>query len=307
MIENNLNKDNYNSYLDVEKFNNIYRDNESELNYNKLNYDELNNIIEILKEKNLRQEGFLLNITHDLRAHLSIILSIMQFIDYGNANVADKKTREYLTMVKRNSLKMLKLINNLIDTTRLENDYYELNKTNIDIVSMIEGTINCIDKYAVQKNIQLIFDTNEEECIMAADPQVIDRIIMNLVSNAIKFSPRDKCIYINLIINSEEIKILIKDEGPGISNEDKNKIFNRFYQVTKRKDNEQSGSGIGLDLVNYLTKSHGGSIDLSSEDGNGALFIVTLPINSINEDEIIIPCQSSKIEMLEIEFSDIYL
>lgn len=307
MIENNLNKDNYNSYLDVEKFNNIYRDNESELNYNKLNYDELNNIIEILKEKNLRQEGFLLNITHDLRAHLSIILSIMQFIDYGSANVADKKTREYLTMVKRNSLKMLKLINNLIDTTRLENDYYELNKTNIDIVSMIEGTINCIDKYAVQKNIQLIFDTNEEECIMAADPQVIDRIIMNLVSNAIKFSPRDKCIYINLIINSEEVKILIKDEGPGISNEDKNKIFNRFYQVTKRKDNEQSGSGIGLDLVNYLTKSHGGSIDLSSEDGNGALFIVTLPINSIKEDEIIIPCQSSKIEMLEIEFSDIYL
>lgn len=307
MIENNLNKDNYNSYLDVEKFNNIYRDNEKELNYNKLNYDELNNIIEILKEKNVRQEGFLLNITHDLRAHLSIILSIMQFIDYGSANVADKKTREYLTMVKRNSLKMLKLINNLIDTTRLENDYYELNKTNIDIVSMIEGTINCIDKYAVQKNIQLVFDTNEEECIMAADPQVIDRIIMNLVSNAIKFSPRDKCIYINLIINSKEIKILIKDEGPGISNEDKNKIFNRFYQVTKRKDNEQSGSGIGLDLVNYLTKSHGGSIDLSSEAGNGALFMVTLPINYINEEEIIIPCQSSKIEMLEIEFSDIYL
>ena len=302
MIEEIFNKDNYSDYLNMGKCSNDYK-----YNQKTFSYSELNNTIETLKEKNLSQEEFLLNITHDLRAHLSIILSVMQCIDCGNAKVADEKAREYLKMIKRNSLKMLKLINNLIDTTKFQNNYYELNKTNIDIVSMIEGTINCIDKYAIQKNIHLIFDTNKEDCIMAVDPQVIDRIIMNLISNAIKFSCKDKNIYINLLINSEEVKISVKDEGPGISEDDKEKIFNRFYQVTKRKDSEQAGSGIGLDLVNYLTKAHGGSVILNSECGVGSEFIVTLPITKTNEKEIISQSQSSKIEMLEIEFSDIYL
>ncbi|WP_253198021.1 sensor histidine kinase [Clostridium gasigenes] len=302
MIEEIFNKDNYSDYLNMGKCSNDHR-----YTQKTFSYSELNNTIETLKEKNLSQEEFLLNITHDLRAHLSIILSVMQCIDCGNAKVADEKAREYLKMIKRNSLKMLKLINNLIDTTKFQNNYYELNKTNIDIVSMIEGTINCIDKYAIQKNIHLIFDTNKEDCIMAVDPQVIDRIIMNLISNAIKFSCKDKNIYINLLINSEEVKISVKDEGPGISEDDKEKIFNRFYQVTKRKDSEQAGSGIGLDLVNYLTKAHGGSVILNSECGVGSEFIVTLPITKTNEKEIISQSQSSKIEMLEIEFSDIYL
>lgn len=302
MVERIFEKDNYIDYLSAEELNISDKCNEKILNC-----DELNNLIESLKEKNLKQEGFLLNITHDLRAHLNIILSVMQCIDYGNTKMEDKKTNEYLTMVKRNSLKMLKLINNLIDTSKFENNYYELNKINIDIVSMIEGTINCIDKYAIQKNIHLVFDTNEEECIMAIDPQVIDRIIMNLVSNAIKFSPRDKNIYINLFIDSKEVKISIKDEGLGICEDDKNKIFNRFYQVTKEKNSHQSGSGIGLDLVNYLTKSHGGCVTLNSEYGHGAEFIVTLPITSADKKQPVIQIESSKIEMLEIEFSDIYL
>ena len=275
--------------------------------FNKNSYNELNNTIENLKENNLRQESFLLNITHDLRAHLNIILSSMQCIDYGNLKIADEKVNEYLTMIKRNSLKMLKLTNNLIDTTRFENNYYELKKTNVDIVSMIEGTINCIDKYAIQKNIDLIFDTNEEECIMAIDPQAIDRIIMNLVSNSIKFSDRNKSIYINLIINSEEVVISVKDEGPGIAETDKNKVFNRFYQVNKRKESEKVGSGIGLDLVNYLTKAHGGAVVLNSNYAAGAEFIVTLPITTVNEQQTIIQSPDRKIEMLEIEFSDIYL
>ncbi|WP_242969952.1 sensor histidine kinase [Clostridium chauvoei] len=115
------------------------------------NYIRLKEMIEELKEKNVRQEDFLLNISHDMRAHLNVIISVMQCIDYGSVDISDKKALEYMNIVKRNSFKMLKLINNLIDTTRLENNYYILNKKNIDIVSMIEGTISCIDRYAKQK------------------------------------------------------------------------------------------------------------------------------------------------------------
>lgn len=302
MINNNCN-DTKDSTTTLEELNDKLQD-----DIFKVPYNELMDRVDILIEKNNKQEGFLLNISHDLRAHLNVILSVVQCIESGNVEVSDKKVIEYINMVKRNSLKMLKLVNNLIDATKFENNYYTINKKNIDIISMVEGTVSCIDRYAKQKNIQLIFDTNKEECIAAVDPEVIDRIIMNLLSNAIKFSPNDTNIFINMFIDKEHMKISIKDEGPGISDEDKEKIFNRFFQTTKKKENDNTGSGIGLDLVNYLTKSHDGDVSVISENGNGTEFIVKIPRVRIEElEDIATRCPSEKIQMLEIEFSDIYL
>ena len=232
----------------------------------------------------------------------------MQLIESGCTYITDKKTREYMEMIRRNSLKMLKLINNLIDTTKLENNYYTLNKKNIDIISMIESTVNCIDKYAKQKNIQLIFDTNEEECVMGIDPEALDRVIMNLLSNAIKFSYNNTNVYIDLFVLGNEIKISIKDEGPGIAKEYQEKIFNRFYQMEKKRESDAIGSGIGLDLVNYLVKSMDGEIILNSSEGNGCEFIILLPIKRVIEEKnhCLNDEKSNKIQMLEVEFSDIY-
>ena len=272
-----------------------------------LTKDDLVSIITDLIEKNAEEEDFLLNISHDLRSHLNVILSVMQVIEHSSL-INDKKFNEYMGIIRRNSLKMLRLTNNLIDTTKLENNYYVLNKKNIDIISMVESTISCIDKYAKQKNIQLIFDTNKEECIMGVDPEVVDRIIMNLLSNAIKFSPSNTNIYINIFVINNEISISVKDEGPGIAKEHQEKIFNRFYQMSKKKDSEVMGSGIGLDLVNYLVRSMDGEITLNSEEGNGCEFIVTLPITRVEEKEdyCLNDEESSKIQMLEVEFADIY-
>lgn len=280
--------------------------NTNEMFFNASNL-ELINLITELTEKNIKHDSFLMNITHDLRGHLNIILSIMQIINKGTLDIKDKKALEYLEIIKRNSLKMLRLINNLIDTNKLENKYYVLNKKNVEIVSLIEGTINCIDKYAKQKDIQLIFDTNKEECIMAVDSEVIDRIIMNLISNAIKFSDLGSNIYINMFVSKQEVKLAIKDEGPGISKEYQDKIFNRFYQMENKNSSETTGSGIGLDLVNNLVKSHDGHMELNSIEGVGSEFIVTLPITKVEEkeDNAFRDC-GNKIQMLEIEFADLY-
>lgn len=273
-----------------------------------LTKDEMMGIITELINKNSNQENFLLNISHDLRGHLNVILSVMQMINYNGVHGSDRKALEYMDIVRRNSLKMLRLINNLIDTTKLENNYYVLNKKNLDIVSMIESTVNCIDKYAKQKNIQLIFDTNKEECIMAIDPGVLDRIIMNLLSNAIKFSYSNTNVYIDIFVVNNEIKISIRDEGPGISEEYQEQIFNRFYQLSKKSENDVIGSGIGLDLVNYLVKSMDGNIKLQSKEGQGCEFILTFPISIVEEKEdyCLNDNKSNKIQMLEVEFSDIY-
>ncbi|MBM6861216.1 HAMP domain-containing histidine kinase [Clostridium saudiense] len=212
-----------------------------------------------------------------------------------------------MNIIKRNSYKILKLINNLIDTSKLENNFYKLEKRNIDIVSMIEGTVECVEKYSLEKNIQLIFDTNKEECLVSADPEAIDRIIMNLLSNAIKFSPINSEVFVYLNIDSENINISVIDNGEGISKEEQDKIFNRFYQCSNRSDKECIGSGIGLDLTNYLVKAHGGSISINSVKNEGSEFIVTIPRVLEEHIETVDKSISSKIQMLEIEFSDIYL
>lgn len=271
-----------------------------ELVINKLQ-EQISDIMRVTEDK----ENFTLNITHDMRSYLNVIISALQFVEHSNLKLSDNK--KYMNIIKRNSYKILKLINNLIDTSRLENNYYKLEKKNIDIVSMIEGTVECIEKYSLEKDIQLIFDTNKEECIVSVDPEAIDRILMNLLSNAIKFSPSNSEIFVYLNIDSKNINISVKDNGIGISLEDQEKIFNRFYQCSNKTENESIGSGIGLDLTNYLVKAHNGTIDIKSKENEGSEFIVTIPRVIGESNNEITNKYSDKIQMLEIEFSDIYL
>ena len=271
-----------------------------------LSLEELKDMVNKSIEKCNAEETLLLNINHDLRGHLNVIISTLQYIE-KIAN-ADNNLNKYLNIAKRSCYKMLKLINNLIDTTKLQNNCYTLQKRNVDIIPMIENTVDEIEKYAKEKEISLVFDTNMEECIVSIDPEAIDRVVMNLLSNAIKFSNKNTTIVVNVLVGDKNITISVKDEGIGISEDDKNKIFDRFYQGSIRENKEYIGSGIGLDLTNYLIKAHNGNIDVKSGEGKGSEFIVTLPliveegIGEIQEKEI-----SSKIQMLELEFSDIYL
>ena len=277
----------------------------------KLSKEELINRIIMLSECKKAQEDFILNISHDLRSPLNVILSIFQcYKDEYKDMSKGKQFQQHTEIIKRNAYKILKLINNLIDTTKLEKKHYNIKRENLDIINLIEWNISSIDKYAKQKDIALVFDTNVEECIMAIDPEAIDRIIMNLISNAIKFSPHGSNIYINTWKSINQIIISIKDEGIGIPKDEQNTIFNRFVQSSKNKNNENSGSGIGLDLVRYLTKAHNGSIDLKSEENNGSEFIIKLPIKILEDNEVVKnKCLNAenKVEILEVEFSDIYL
>ena len=274
-----------------------------------LSKEELILIIKKLEKRMELQEKFLLNVSHDLRSPINTILSILQSLKYiDNDKYADDKINEYRAMIKRNSYKMMKLVDNLIDTTKIEEKYYNLNKQAIDVVSLIENTILSMDKYAKQKSIELIFDTNEEEAIVLLDPEAIDRIIVNLVSNAIKFSPKDSTVMTNLYVDENTIKIVVKDNGPGIAKEDQKIIFNRFMQSQKNKESSNEGSGIGLDLVSNLVKLHNGNITLNSTVGVGSEFIISIPKISASVIQKSYKALSyDKVQQLEIEFSDIYL
>ena len=276
-----------------------------------LTKEQLIDIVKVQKRNLDLQENFLINISHDLRSPVNSILSVLQCLKYlngDNSKEIKEKTNEYRKIIKRNSLKIIKLIDNLIDTTKLEGENYKLSKTNIDIVNVVESIVDSIEVYANQKNINIIFDTNVEEFIINADLEAIDRIVMNLLSNAIKFSPIDETIEVTLNAEKNKVHISVKDNGMGIAEEEQKKIFNRFEQATNSKRIEGKGSGIGLDLVSYLVKGHGGKIELKSKLNEGSEFIVTLPIGKLNIIEEKHELMSrNKVEQLEIEFSDIYL
>ncbi len=277
-----------------------YLDSKKKLKLIDMSKEELINKILELEEEKRNEEKFLLNITHDLRTPLNVILSAIQCY-YGQSE------NNNISIIKRNCYKMLKLINNLIDTTKLSNNYYNLNLENVDIINLIEGNIELIDKYAKNKKVSLVFDTNVEECIMAVDTYCIDRIITNLLSNAIKFSKDNSTIYVNTLRNRDIITISIKDKGIGIPKSEQKNIFNRYIQSSKTKSNEYEGSGIGLELVKNLTKAHGGTIGLISEENKGSEFIIKLPIRKVKENIHNKEISNRKVETFEIEFSDIYL
>ena len=174
----------------------------------------------------------------------------------------------------------------------------------------VENIVMSVVNYAETKGINIIFDTDVEERIMACDIDKMERVILNILSNAIKFTEKNGQIYVNIFNKEKSIIISIKDTGTGIPEEKLDMIFERFIQVDKSISRNHEGSGIGLSLVKALVIMHKGSISVNSNIGKGSEFILEIPVHTTNDNESDMKkCEdkeSGKIERINIEFSDIY-
>ena len=164
--------------------------------------------------------------------------------------------------------------------------------------------------YATSKNINIIFDTSDEKFIMSVDPDKIERIVLNLISNAIKFSKDNMTIYVNVYVDKIEniLTLSVKDNGIGIDESHLEKIFERFAQVEDTMIRSNAGSRIGLSLVKIFTNLHGGDIEVKSKVNEGSEFVIRLPINVL-EDEEVVNCElfydDTTNSKTALEFSDI--
>lgn len=269
---------------------------------------------EIVNLEKFRTEYFT-NMSHDLKTPLNIILTSVQVMltNLENENLSEhyKKMVRHLNGVKQNSYRLLRLVNNIIDITKIDRGYYELKLGNYNIVSVIEDITLSVVDYMNNKNRKIIFDTTEEEIILACDPEKIERIILNLLSNALKYTNENGVIEINIETDEENKNVIVhvKNDGELIPKEDCEKIFYRFKQSEKLLERRCEGSGIGLALVKSLIELHGGRIWVNTELAKGAEFIFAIPIKIVGnecEDNIQSKNISSKIEKCTIEFSEIY-
>jgi signal transduction histidine kinase len=264
-----------------------------------------------LKLSNQRSE-FFYNISHELKTPLSVILGAIQLIDqkYPLEGSDRRKSGKHLSTIKQNCYRLLRLINNVLDISRLESGYIKTNLINCNIVYLIEEITESVIPFVEQKGLSIEFDTLDEEIITAVDIDKIERIILNLLSNGIKFTNPGGMIYVKIERKDNNVVIQIIDTGIGIPRDMQSRIFDRYSQVSSELTAEFEGSGIGLSIVKSFVELHNGSIEVQSEENRGSEFTIILPLTvcdkHYNADQVQNNTQTKIIETIKIEFSDIY-
>lgn len=265
-------------------------------------------------ESKLKTEYFA-NFSHEFRTPLNVILSAIQLFEMymsKEENQVSEKTAKHLKSMKQNTLRLTRLVNNLIDVTRIDSGFYQPEIHNYNIISIMEKIVAAISTYAEPKNIDIVFETELEEKIIKCDVEMIERIMLNLVSNAIKFSRDDCQIKITITMAPAAVMISVKDSGVGIDKDKQKMIFERYKQAPNNLYQKDEGSGIGLDLTKALVEMQGGIIYLKSETGKGSEFIIELPDLIIGEEGNRTSTYSDEedeqrlMAKMNVEFADIY-
>lgn len=266
---------------------------------------------ELLEKDLVRKDEFITLITHEFKTPINVIYSAIQLIEHLYINKIPKRVRNLIEGIKRNTFRQLRLVNNLIDITKFNSNQFELNIRNVDIVSLTKLIIEFVNVYAKQKEIKLFFESDISSKNIAIDDEKYERIILNILSNAIKFTPEGGSITVKIKENKKDntVVIYISDTGIGIPEEKYGTIFRRFGQVENKLSRQAEGSGIGLALVKMLIDILDGRIEVDSDLGVGSTFIITLPIKegeAYEENQGYLDSDNRLINAVNVEFSDIY-
>lgn len=273
--------------------------------------EESNKRLNDLKQYDAVRTEFFANLSHELRTPLNMIMAPVQLIELMPEN--KEKVMKCVGIIKQNCFRLIRLINNIIDITKIESGYITMNIKKQNIVSVVEDTVISASNYIENMGLELIFDTDIEEKYIYMDADKFERIILNLLSNAIKFTNPGGSIFVNMYDLEGKIRISVKDTGIGIPENKRTSIFERFVQVDKSLSRNTEGSGIGLSLVKAFVEKHGGSISINNEYEDGTEFIMDIPTHyfsekdcSIENTEIEGETLKNKVQITNIEFSDIY-
>lgn len=228
------------------------------------------------------KNNYFVNLSHELRTPLNVIISVEQLVTKLNEDkkvIPRDKLYYYMQTLRRNSDRLLKLINNIIDTSKIESGSYKLNIEEHDIVYLVEEIVLSMKDYVESRGIELIVDPEIEEKIIECDEAEIEKCIVNLVGNAVKFTKSGGKIEVKIIDLKDNVRISIIDTGVGIDKKYHKAIFDRFGQAYNNVSEEFGGSGLGLTLTKQLVALHKGKIYVKSEVNKGSEFIIILPTN----------------------------
>ena len=231
-----------------------------------------------LKELDRMKSDFVSNVSHELRTPLTAIKgSVDNMLDGITGNLNEKQSR-YLVRIKSNADRLGRLINDILDLSRIEAGRIDLRPAYLPMASLAKEVAEVLRTVAAEKLISLEVAAAEENTRVWADRDKVTQVLMNLIGNALKFTPSYGKVTVGIkSADPEWVQISIADTGPGIASEDANKIFDKFYQAAQPNKQKTRGTGLGLTISKALVEMHGGSIWVESGPGNGSNFCFTLP------------------------------
>jgi PAS domain S-box-containing protein len=231
-----------------------------------------------LKELDKMKSDFVSNVSHELRTPLTSIKgSVDNMLDGLTGSLNEKQVR-YLSRIKSNTDRLSRLINDLLDLSRIEAGRVEVRPTTLPLAALAEEVAEHLKALAAEKLIRIEVPSADPSVTVWADRDKVTQVLMNLIGNAVKFTPQGGKITVAVEKNGNDyIQISVADTGPGILPEERNRIFSKFYQVANIEKQKPKGSGLGLAISKALVEMHGGKIWMESEIGRGSTFYFTLP------------------------------
>jgi len=213
-------------------------------------------------------------VSHDLKGPFNRIFALIQLMEITSENLTNEQ-REYLGKIHQIVADGLGMIRNLLDNRRLEDTGIDLTPEPLNLTNLIGSLIKNYRTLSEKKKIKIHFEAIQN-AIVLADKLYVYRIFENLISNALKFSPENRNIFVTVTERSDKVVIAVKDEGPGISQEDQQKLYQKFQRLSARPTGGESSTGLGLAIVKALVEKMGGELICESEEGRGATFTVIM-------------------------------
>lgn len=221
--------------------------------------------VEEKKIQEYTRTQFLSSISHDLKTPINVIYSAIQLEQIYIEKDDIESLKKYNSISSENCISLIRFANNLIDNSKIYSQFLTANLKKVNLVEIVEDYVMSYVDYVSWNGIELIFDTNTEECMIEVDIEFIGRIILNLISNGVKYTAKDGKIYVIIEEKMDKVFIKVSDTGSGINEEIKNKIFNRYASTNKTISDSKSGTGLGLFVVKRLVELQKGKIYLDEK------------------------------------------
>jgi two-component system, sensor histidine kinase ChiS len=250
------------------------------------------------KEKLQREKSKLFeNIVHEIRTPLTLINGPLQIVK--KEMKTHPELNAHIEMIENNSEKLIRLVNELLDVSKLDKGKYQLSYQNGDLNTFITKIIKSFESDSQQKQIQLVFSPLTPSQILNYPSNALEQVLENLIGNALKYCPENSVVTVSIQKNENQIAIKVSDNGKGIPENEQQKVFERFYQL--KNASSSKGTGIGLSMVKELSELMKGSVTLESKEGKGATFIVTFPVATIEKQTLDLEIDESKPHLLIVD------
>jgi len=239
-----------------------------------------------ISQANRAKDEFLANMSHELRTPLNTVLGLSESLLEQRRGPLNEKQIQSIQLIASSGQHLLRLINDILEVSKIEAGKLQLHPAEISVKDVCESSLSFIREFAIQRLISVDFTNDESASTLYADPQRLKQILINLLTNAVKFTPERGRVSLDVYANAEkdQISFAVSDTGIGIAHEDLKKLFTPFIQLDSSLSRQYAGTGLGLALVQKLTDMHGGSVFVESEVGKGSRFIVALPLNHNNHE-----------------------